>query len=71
MQRCKKIFLITLLFYLLFTNTVFAYLDPVTGAVILKFIAWVFAGFVAYCVLFWKKFKSFVSFIKKKLNKLT
>lgn len=52
------------------TNSAFAYLDPVTGAVILKFIAWIFAGFVTYCVLFWKKVKSIMSYIKKKLSKL-
>lgn len=70
MRKCKKIFLITLSSYLILTTNALAYLDPVTGAVILKFIAWVFAGFVAYCVVFWKKVKSVVSYIKNKLSKL-
>lgn len=66
----KKIFSITILLYAVFTSSSFAYLDPVTGAVILKFIAWFFAGIVGYCVLFWKKIKLYATIIKKKISSL-
>lgn len=66
----KKIFFIAFLFYAISTKNSFAYLDPITGGVILKFIAWFFAGIVGYCILFWKKVKLFVSIIKKKISNL-
>jgi hypothetical protein len=69
MQLNKKLIFITLIFYTVFTKNSFAYLDPISGGIILQFIAWIFAGIVSYCVIFWKKIKLFLFFLKNKIKK--
>ena len=62
----NKNFFITFIFFILFNNKAFAYLDPGTGSIILQSILWAIAAVVAWGGIYWQKIKDFY---KKKFKK--
>ena len=63
-----KNFFYYLIFLLLLSNPVYAYLDPGTGSVILNLIIGAIAGLLSL-ILYWQKTKTFKKSFLKKLNK--
>ena len=66
-----KNFFYYLLFLLLLSNPVYAYLDPGTGSVILNLIIGAIAGLLSFVSFYWQKTKTFLKkiFTKETKNK--
>lgn len=66
-----KKFFYYLLFLLLLSNPVYAYLDPGTGSVILNLIIGAIAGLLSFVSFYWQKTKTFFKkiFTKETKNK--
>lgn len=67
LELTKKVF-IFYFFFIYFATNCFAYLDPVSGGILLQILAFIFS----FLLFFLKKikiiFKSFKSFLKKLIN---
>ena len=65
-QNIKKKFITILIFFLIFPEISYAYIDPGTGSIILQG----FLAFVAFIVAFSKKVKNKIkNFFNKKIKK--
>ena len=64
----KKIFLIFSIYFLV-PSTSYAYLDPLSGSVILQLIIAGIAAFFAYVIFYYRKFKELLKNIFKKEEK--
>lgn len=65
-QYIQKKFIIILIFFLIFPQISYAYIDPGTGSIILQG----FLAFIAFIVAFSKKVKKKIkNFINKKIKK--
>jgi hypothetical protein len=51
---------ILFLYFLLFHNYAYAYIDPGTGSILLQALLGFVAAVGAYITLYWRKFKNFV-----------
>ena len=70
MQKKNKFLLILVLVFTSYSNMAYAYLDPGTGSIILQAILGFLAASVAAISVYWIKFKSIISKIFKKKNKI-
>tara|TARA_Y200000002_G_scaffold278056_1_gene232200 strand:+ start:100 stop:303 length:204 start_codon:yes stop_codon:yes gene_type:complete len=57
-MKSKKFILF--LYFLLFQNYAYAYIDPGTGSILLQALLGFVAAVGAYITLYWRKFKNFV-----------
>ena len=64
-----KIFITSFFFLFCSATNVFAYLDPVSGGIILQMIIAGITGSIAYVVFYYKKVKDFLKKIFKKKEK--
>jgi len=63
-KRIVNYFFYVLLFFLIFSKNSYAYLDPFTGGLLIKFFIFVFSGIL----IFFKKIKKGFTYIYKKIS---
>ena len=62
--------IIILLFFLIISKNSYAYLDPVSGSILVQTLIGILAAAAAFIINFWKKIKFFVNKLFKKNKKI-